>query len=109
MRVHVQIQAMYRAYSSNKVVEFRKIAKESSMSAIGQLIGLEPYTVACRWEPAADGPFSDPCRPGIEGLYLMQDFPPSLPTGSPVSLAKLPDGARVSISKTLKEIERKDW
>ena len=44
----------YRSYSSNKVVEFKKLPKDMCVSPIGQLTGLEAYTTFCTWQPAVN-------------------------------------------------------
>jgi hypothetical protein len=41
----------YRAYASDKVVEFISKPKEHCHSKIGKLLGLEPTTVYCQWYP----------------------------------------------------------
>ena len=61
---------MYRAYSSEKVVELVKKDKLNCDSFIGTTIGLEPVTtlVNC-WYPAANPPL-DLRRPNIEGFNI---------------------------------------
>jgi hypothetical protein len=43
----------YRAYSSEKVVEFLVKPLEQCHTNIGKLIGLEPSTLYCRWYPTS--------------------------------------------------------
>jgi hypothetical protein len=65
----------YRAYSSDKVVEFEKKPKASCVSPIGQLTGLEPTTSYTKWYPSIDNNL--PGRAGIEGFYLLRGMPSS--------------------------------
>ena len=62
----------YRAYCSDKVVEFYKKAPSQCVSKIGRYTGLEPVSVVCRWYPSAD---CDPNRPGIEGMSILTNLP----------------------------------
>lgn len=101
-------QVTYRAFCSSQVVEIIKQPKENCITAIGQLIGLEPCTTVCRWYPAAEGFGMDPQRPGIEGFYLLRELP-ELKSQEEMPLAAFPDGSRESIGLTLKEIYRKNW
>lgn len=66
-------KTMYRLYSSDKVVEFRKLPKMQCMSEIGKYTGLEPTTVFVRWQPSEDANL--PGREGIAGFYLLHRFP----------------------------------
>jgi hypothetical protein len=52
-------RTLYRAYCSDKVIEFYKKAPSQCVSKIGRYIGLEPVSVACRWYPSLD---CDPTR-----------------------------------------------
>jgi hypothetical protein len=91
----------YRAYSSNKIVEFENKPRLSCLSTIGRLTGLEPTEAYMRDYPAKDTYTEDICpeRMGVEGFYLIRDdlelpnfdddyLPPPLPfptaKGSPV-------------------------
>jgi hypothetical protein len=102
------VQVTYRFCCSPQVVEIQKLSKETCVTVIGQLTGLEPSTVVCRWYPAADGIGMDKLRPGIEGFYLLRDIP-QLINPAMVPLAAFPDGSREKISLTLKEIHKKSW
>jgi hypothetical protein len=55
------VKTMYRAYSSDRVVEFRKLNAMQCLTAIGRATGLEPVTVYCQWYPSRS---CDPLRPG---------------------------------------------
>lgn len=59
----------YRAYSSDKVVEFVIKGKESCLTPIGVNTGLEPVSVESSWMPSAT---CDPSRG--ECLYCKYDF-----------------------------------
>ena len=62
----------YRAYSSDRVVEFIKQPKNKCYSKVGRYTGLEPVTVYCRWYPSAE---CDANRVGVEGFYLLTELP----------------------------------
>lgn len=96
------VKTTYRAYSSPKVVEFKKIPKQQCVTPIGRATGLEPVTLHCRWYPAKD---TDPNRMGIEGFYLLKKSPhwdkgffPPVP---------FPDSIRSDIDKCLTEVQRR--
>jgi len=60
----------FKAYSSNKVVEFEKLPKGQCCTKMGQYTGLEPSTLYCTWQPEIEGANSLPGRP-IEGYHLL--------------------------------------
>jgi hypothetical protein len=62
----------YRAYCSDRVVEFVKKCKDLCQSKIGRILGLEPVSVRCKWYPSAE---CDPQRQGIEGFWILQNVP----------------------------------
>lgn len=66
------IKTMYRAYSSDRVVEFIEKPKSECVTPIGKLIVLDPVTVNCRWYP--HGSTFD-TRKDIEGFYLLSNIP----------------------------------
>jgi glycosyltransferase involved in cell wall biosynthesis len=43
------VKTLYRAYASDRVIEIFKTEKSQCISRIGQLIGLEPVSVHCRY------------------------------------------------------------
>jgi hypothetical protein len=47
------VKTMYRAYCSDRVVEFHAKPASKCDTRIGQAIGLEPVTVTCRWHPSS--------------------------------------------------------
>jgi len=102
------MQVTYRFCCSEQVVEIQKQSKENCVTIIGQLTGLEPCTVVCRWYPAAEGIGMDPLRPGIEGFHLLRNFP-LLRTPEQAPLAKFPEQSREKVDKTLNEIQTKYW
>lgn len=71
----------YRAYSSDKVVEFIKQPKNKCCSKVGRYTGLEPVTTYCRWYPSAQ---CDSNRLGVEGFYLLKSLP-----SAPVQLGSI--------------------
>ena len=102
------LQVTYRFCCSDQVVEIKKEAKENCITVIGQLTGLEPSTVVCRWYPAAEGIGMDQQRPGIEGFYLLHNLP-VLRNLDQAPLAAFPEGSREKIDKTLNEVQKKSW
>ena len=48
------VKTSYRAYSSDKVVEFDKKCKDECLHPIGQATGLEPRTLYIAWRPSVD-------------------------------------------------------
>lgn len=89
-------------------MEIQKQAKENCVTIIGQLTGLEPSTVVCRWYPAADGIGMDPLRPGIEGFHLLRNLP-VLRNTEDAPLAPFPERSRDQVNKTFNEIQTKYW
>jgi hypothetical protein len=69
------VKTAYRAYSSKKVVEFRKVPKDQALHPVGQDTGLDPYTLYCTWQPEPYGINSQQNRNGIEGMYLLKTIP----------------------------------
>ena len=68
------VKTTYRAYCSEKVVELVPKAKESCITPIGRMTGLEPTTVISSWYPA---PTTIVNRP-VEGMYILTDVPGTL-------------------------------
>lgn len=63
----------FRAYSSDKVVEFKQRPPQNCITEIGRATGLEPTTLYVRWYPSEK---CDPVRrPGVEGMHLLINFP----------------------------------
>jgi len=92
----------FRAYSSDKVVEFTIKPRQQCQSSIGRVLGLEPCTTYCRWYP------TEHCIPGraVEGFYLLKDIPHhdedvEFP---PVEFVV---GSYIGIKQTLREINRR--
>jgi len=48
------VKTTYRAYSSDKVIEFDKKCKDECLHPIGQATGLEPRTLYVAWRPSVD-------------------------------------------------------
>ena len=94
----------YRAYSSDKVVEFLQKPEQQCMSDIGKLTGLEPCTLYIKWYPSAT---CHPDRPGIEGMYLLKALPHhNFVTNPMFEPVDLPDKVHEEISATLSEVRK---
>lgn len=87
----------YKAYSSDVVVEIKKVNPLQCRTPMGRSVGLEPYRVYNTWQPEAYGKNSPPARRHIEGTYLLKHWdtliwndpgPDRLETGSMESLRK---------------------
>jgi hypothetical protein len=48
------VKTTYRAYSSDRVVEFDVKCKDECLHEIGQATGLEPRTLYVAWRPSVD-------------------------------------------------------
>ena len=48
------VKTTYRAYRSDKVIEFDKKCKDECLNHIGQATGLEPRTLYVAWRPSVD-------------------------------------------------------
>lgn len=69
------VKTVFRAYSSDRVVELIKKPKLQCLSIIGQYTGLEAVTTFCRWYPSTQ---CDPQRLNIEGFYIIRRIPSCL-------------------------------
>ena len=67
-------KTMFRAYSSDKVVEIYKEVAGICTSEMGKTIGLEARTVFVKWYPSATDDDAN-TRPGIEGFYILHKIP----------------------------------
>ena len=68
------VKTLYKAFSSDKVVQFLKVNPEDSHTSIGQLTGLEPITVFSNiWHPSRENTLQG--RQGIEGFYILKSIP----------------------------------
>ena len=68
------VKTLYKAYSSDKVVQLCKMNPASCHTSIGQLTGLEPITTICNiWHPSRDNHLKG--REGIEGFYILKSVP----------------------------------
>ena len=65
-------RTLYRAYCSDKVIEFHKKSPDQCVSKIGRYIGLEPVSVICKWYPSAE---CDNERIGVEGMSILTGIP----------------------------------
>jgi hypothetical protein len=92
----------YRAYSSDKVVEFEIKDKESCITPVGRATGLEPCTVKSKWQPQLD-PTS---KRRVEGIYILRSIPhlDGGILGMNVEPMPFPDNARRKITLCLNEI-----
>ncbi len=69
-------KVMYRAYANDQVVEFRPMNVNSCVTEIGQMLGLEAYTLHVQWYPTE---VTMPDR-HVEGFYLLVKLPELDPT-----------------------------
>ncbi len=66
------VRVMYRAYSSDQVIEIVEKPQGSCLSALGQSLGLEPVLVNVHWYPNEK---TFPARKGVVGFYLLHSMP----------------------------------
>ena len=59
------VKTTYRAYCSDRVVEFDVKCKDECLHEIGQATGLEPRTLYVAWRPSVDD------SPGRTGMQLI--------------------------------------
>ena len=71
-------KVLYRAYSSDRVIEMVSKPKSECFTPVGQVTGLEPVTTHVKWYPDGD---TFQSRPGVEGFYLLKEMP-SIPVDS---------------------------
>jgi len=69
------VKTTFKAYSSDKVVEFDIQSPDICYSPIGQLTGLEPRTHFNTWNPAQYGINSLSHRQGVEGFNILTGYP----------------------------------
>lgn len=93
------VKTCYRAYCSDKVVEFQKMDPLECTTSIGRLTGLEPVVTISHWYPSASGIGMDPLRPNIEGFYLLRSLPSGILTPAPFNLK-----CHEIVSATLSEV-----
>jgi hypothetical protein len=89
-------KAMYKSYSSDKVVELVIKPVDQCITPIGQWIGLEPITVYNRWYPIPTNTRL------VDGMYWLKDLPDVL-SATP---CKLPPTAMADIAKCLECVRR---
>lgn len=61
----------YKAYSSDVIVEIRRVSKTLAQTPIGKHVELEAYKVYNTWQPEPVGQNKIEGREGIEGFYLL--------------------------------------
>lgn len=93
------VKATYRPYSSERVVEFRKLPTGQCQTPIGQLTGLEPNTSYCKWEPEPTA-----ARP-VEGIYLLHYNGLPCSDEHPFEPEPFEEGARAQLDKTYAKIK----
>lgn len=93
-------KTMYRAYSSDVVVEIAKKPKQQCVSVVGQYTGLEPMKLYVRWYPSAECISS---RLGIEGFYLIRKVPHC--ENNWLDPLELSIGSSIAINKCIAEVE----
>ena len=97
-------KSTYRAYCSNRVIEFVKKPTNQCVAPVGRLTGLEPITTYCTWEPEAIGFNSIPGREGVEGFYILKSLPHFAPDISHLPYMPMPDNCIAEIQQTLSAI-----
>lgn len=66
-------RVMYRAYCSDKVIEFVQKPALQCLSRIGMLTGLEPHTLLVTWGPKRRSLISETNE--VTGFYLLKSIP----------------------------------
>lgn len=66
------VKVLYRAYSTERTIEFRCLPKNECISPIGQLTGLDPVVVYHKWFPD-ENTFES--RQGIKGFNVLTSLP----------------------------------
>lgn len=99
------VKTCFKAYSSDKVIEFSKLPKEECLTDIGQHIGLEPKTTFNTWQPEPYGVNSCPTRQGVEGVHLLQCIPHR--EYGQVEYAEMKESVVQTLKKTLRCIRKK--
>ena len=93
----------YKAYASDMVVEIVKKEKVDCVSELGQLTGLEPWTLYNEWYPNGS---THAQRIGIEGDYFLLSDPDD--TTSPILPFPFKVGYDEDFKKCMNEV-RKTW
>lgn len=70
------VKSLYRAYSSDRVIEFVKTYPGACKTPIGQLTGLEAFTSYVKWYPCKENDM--PGRQGVDGMYLLTKMPSTI-------------------------------
>ena len=99
-------RVMYRAYASDKVVEFVKKSPLQCISAVGQLTGLEPHTLLVSWGPKRQSTID--VNGEVLGFYLLTEIP-SHPLTSPKTIFPPKDFAEdslLSFKQTIAEAKK---
>lgn len=67
------VRTTYRAYASDKVIEFTKKPKNQCLSPIGRRTGLEPHTLEVTWGPWRDSNIN--INKKVLGFYILKNIP----------------------------------
>jgi len=100
-------KTQYRAFCSNKVIEFHVKDRLNCISTIGSLTGLEPMKTLVHWYPLATA-----SRP-VDGFYILNQLPnlrmELSPHGIPLKVypRSVNAGVKDGITETLTEIRNK--
>eukprot|EP01031_Cornospumella_fuschlensis_P032420 gene32420-39203_t len=95
-------KTVYRAYSSEKVVELVFMDKDKCSTELGFATGLEPTTTLVRWYPFCRR-FESDSEP-IEGFYILQEIPCLSIDEYPIMA--LADSCRIDMMNTLSAVIR---
>ena len=98
------VRTMYRAYCSDKVIEFVKKPKEQCLSPIGQRNGLEPHTLLVSWGPERQSTLT-PDKKAL-GFYILQKIPYCDP-GKTILPKEFEKNSLASFAKTVREAKSK--
>jgi hypothetical protein len=68
---HWELKVSNRAYACDETIEARFVAPEIAKSSIGQLTGMDFYSLFSKWYPEANDIEDRP----VDGMYLLQKLP----------------------------------
>ena len=97
-------RVMYRAYASDKVIEFVKKPKEQCLSPIGRLTGLEPHTLLVTWGPKKPSTINH--AQFVTGFYLLTEMP-YLHNNQMFPPKEFEKNSMESFAKTIREAKNK--
>ena len=97
----------YKAYSSDVVIEFRKVNPNGAQTTMGRHVGLEPYKVFNTWQPEPYGMNALSRGLPFEGTYILKHWNNlQWKEPGPVPLEK---GSMASLRTTLANIKQSEF